>query len=132
MRGTARSSESITMVMRETPARSVWPTVSDSMLKPRRRMSEVTRVSTPGWSSTWTMKVVCMGLSLHVCAGFGDRVGTADHLVQRRAGRHHRVDGVFLLDREVDQHRLARFARGLHRGTHLVALAHRDALDAVG
>src|SRR4051794_14493482 len=120
MRGTARSSESITMVMRETPARSVWPTVSDSMLKPRRRMSDVTRVSTPGWSSTWTMKVVCMDLSLHVCAGFGDGVGTADHLVQRGAGRHHRVDGVFLLDGEIDQDRFPRLARRLHRRSHLV------------
>ncbi len=41
-----------TIVMRETPGFSVWPTVSDSMLKPRRRNSDATRFSTPGLSST--------------------------------------------------------------------------------
>ena len=43
--------------MRETPGRSVWPTVSDSMLKPRRRNSDETRLSTPGRSSTVTTNV---------------------------------------------------------------------------
>ena len=52
LRGTARSSESITMVIRETPGCSVWPTVSDSILKPRRRISDATLVNTPGSSST--------------------------------------------------------------------------------
>ena len=45
------------MVMREMPAVSVWPTVSESMLKARRRNSDATRLSTPGLSSTWTTKV---------------------------------------------------------------------------
>ena len=46
------SSVSTTMVMRDTPGRSVCPTVSDSMLNARRRNNDDTRVSTPGLSST--------------------------------------------------------------------------------
>ncbi len=45
-------STSQTIVMRETPGVSVWPTVSESMLKARRRNSDATRFSTPGLSST--------------------------------------------------------------------------------
>ncbi len=36
------------MVMRETAGSSVGPTDSESMLKPRRRTIEATRLSTPG------------------------------------------------------------------------------------
>jgi hypothetical protein len=45
-------SQSHTIVMRETPAVSVWPTVSESILNARRRNSDATRFSTPGLSST--------------------------------------------------------------------------------
>ena len=47
-----RRRSATTTVMRETPGVSLWPTVSDSMLKPRRRNSDATRFSTPGRSST--------------------------------------------------------------------------------
>src|SRR5450432_1273481 len=52
MRFPAPDWASATMVMRETPMRSEWPTVSEMMLMLRRRKSEATRVSTPGLSST--------------------------------------------------------------------------------
>ena len=52
MRRAPSSSVSTTIVMRETPGRSVCPTVSDSMLNARRRNSDDTRVSTPGLFST--------------------------------------------------------------------------------
>ena len=51
------SSVSTTTVMRETPACSVRPTVSDSMLNARRRNSDATRFSTPGLLSTYTANV---------------------------------------------------------------------------
>src|SRR5579872_7346017 len=49
------------MVIRETPAFSVRPTVKESMLKARRRNSDATRVSTPGLFSTCTTKVLSIG-----------------------------------------------------------------------
>ena len=52
-----RSSVSTTMVIRESPGVSVCPTVSDSMLKARRRNSEATRFRTPGLLSTYTANV---------------------------------------------------------------------------
>jgi hypothetical protein len=42
----------------EMPGRSVGPTASESMLKPRRANIDVMRVSAPGLSSTWT-EIVC-------------------------------------------------------------------------
>jgi hypothetical protein len=38
--------------MRETPTISDVPTLNEWMLNPRRRNSDDTRLSTPGWSST--------------------------------------------------------------------------------
>ena len=46
-----------TRVRRESPARSLRPTVSELILMFRRRKSEATRVSTPGRSSTYATKV---------------------------------------------------------------------------
>ena len=46
------------MVMRDTSGFSVRPTVSESMLKARRRNSDATRVSTPGLFSTYTTYVL--------------------------------------------------------------------------
>src|ERR1700712_4087780 len=98
--------------MRETPAVSVCPTVSDSMLKPRRRKSDEIRFRTPGLLSTYTAKV-CM---ISIRGGFRNGRGTPNHFVQVGAGRNHRIDGVFLLDPEVDE-RAAFTARfGNHRG----------------
>ena len=57
MRRAPELSVSTTIVMRDTPCVSAWPTASDSMLKPRRRQSEATRFRTPGRSSTWTTNV---------------------------------------------------------------------------
>ena len=51
------SSALTTSVMRESFSSSVGPTASESMLKPRRANSEVTRVSTPGLFSTSTDSV---------------------------------------------------------------------------
>ena len=92
------------MVMRETPGRSVWPTVSDSMLKARRRNREAMRFSTPGLSSTYTTKVCSFSPSL-IARPFHQRRGTANHGVQIRARRHHGIDRVFLLDAEIDERR---------------------------
>src|ERR1700704_2881946 len=92
--------------MRETPGVSVWPTVSDSMLKARRRNNDATRFRTPGLLSTYTANVcIFLGLAprLLVLRRLDNRRRPANHLVQVGSGRHHRVDGVFLLDAEIDQ-----------------------------
>ena len=52
MRAAPPSSVRTTTVIRETPAISDVPTLSEWMLNPRRRNSDDTRFSTPGWSST--------------------------------------------------------------------------------
>jgi hypothetical protein len=57
MRLALSRSDSITMVMRETPASLVLPTFSEWMLKLRRRKREATRLRTPGLSSTYTTNV---------------------------------------------------------------------------
>jgi hypothetical protein len=45
---------STTIVIRDIPFFSVWPTVNDSILNARRLKSDATLVSTPGLSSTKT------------------------------------------------------------------------------
>src|ERR1700687_1403982 len=104
---------STTIVMRETSGFSVRPTVSESMLKARRRNSEATRVSTPGLFSTYTTKMFSI-FPLFVCGSFDNRTGPPDHIVQRRTGCDHRVDSIFLLDLEVDQHGALVIARRPH------------------
>src|ERR1700693_660145 len=94
---------STVMVMRETSGFSVRPTVSESMLKARRRNNEATRVSTPGLFSTYTTNMFSI-FPLFVRRGFDNGTGPPDHVVQRRTGRNHRVDGIFLFNLEVDQH----------------------------
>src|ERR1700722_11197763 len=89
------------MVMRETPGFSVCPTVSDSMLKPRRRKSDATRFITPGLFSTWTTSVISM-FSSHVLRSFNQRTGTTNHGVKVSARRHHGEDRVLLFHAEVD------------------------------
>src|SRR5580658_9000292 len=89
------------MVIRETSGFSVRPTVSESMLNARRRNSEATRVSTPGLFSTYTTNVFSIGFS-GIRRRFDDRARSANHFVQRRAGRDHRVHRIFLLHLEVN------------------------------
>ncbi len=47
--------------------------------------------------------------------------------MQRRARRHHRIDRIFLLHLEIDQHRTIVRVRRPNRGNHLVALLHHNA-----
>src|SRR5919198_804534 len=116
------SSVSTTMVMRETPGLSVWPTVSDSILKARRRNSEATRFSTPGLFSTYTTKVFSIRLSVLGC--LHNWTGAANHVVQIGAGRHHRVHRIFLLHLKIDQHRTSMLAGFADGRDHLGALPH--------
>src|ERR1700683_4188676 len=110
MRRAWSSSASVTMVMRDTSGFSVRPTVSESMLNARRRNSEATRVSTPGLFSTYTTNVFSIGFS-SVRRRLDDRVRTANHFVQGRARRDHRVHRIFLLHLEIDQYRTFVFVR---------------------
>ena len=57
--------------------------------------------------------------------------GPLDHVVQRRARRHHRVDGVFLLDAEVHDHGAGRGARVLQGIRHVGAPRDANAGQAV-
>src|SRR5712692_959661 len=122
---------STVMVMRETSGFSVRPTVSESMLKARRRNSDATRVSTPGLFSTYTTNMFSI-FTLFVRRGFDDGTRPPDHVVQGRTGCNHGIDGIFLLDLEVEQHRPVMIARRPHRGQHLRALTYCHAADAVG
>src|SRR4029077_6104869 len=99
MRRAWSRSASTVMVMRDTSGFSVRPTVSESMLKARRRNSDATRVSTPGLFSTYTTNMFSI-FTLFVGRSFDDGTGPPDHVVQRRAGCHHRINRVFLLDFE--------------------------------
>src|SRR2546423_7115839 len=94
------------MVMRAISSFSVGPTVSESMLIAKRRASEATRFSTPGLFSTYATSVCIAVSSLEFARSrFHQRVGgTANHLVQRSARRHHRIHRIFLLHAKIDQH----------------------------
>ena len=100
-----------TMVMRETPGCSECPTVIESMLNERRRSSETTRLSTPGWSSTRTTQ----GVSILHRRLLPFEPLLMQHLGVRRARRHDRPDIRFRLDHEIDQHRAADRSRPLDR-----------------
>ncbi len=108
------SSASTTIVMRETPAVSVWPTVSDSMLK--RAAPEQRRDA--GQHAGLVLDVAPTKV-IHASAPVSTMaLGPPDHVVQVGAGRHHRVDRVLLLDPEVDERpcpgAAARSANGRH------------------
>ena len=45
----------------------------------------------------------------------------ADHLMQRRAGGNHRIDGIFLFHAEFEQHRALGIARQCNRFMHFFA-----------
>src|SRR3954451_2546511 len=107
MRWAPPASVPTTTVMRDTPGVSLCPTVSEVMLKLRRRNSDATRLRTPGRSSTYTVNV-CMvidGALSDIRAGFDDGIGPANHRVQIGARRDHRIDRVLLLDTEVHHDR---------------------------
>src|SRR5579862_4916579 len=62
---------------------------------------------------------------LCVFGGFNQRVAVraANHLMERGAGGDHGIDGVFLLDEEVDQERSFATAGGVHGGQYFGAAA---------
>src|SRR5208282_5330960 len=121
MRRAWSRSASTVMVMRDISGFSVRPTVSESILKARRRNSEATRVRTPGLFSTYTMNVFSMFFSF-VASRLDNRAGPPNHVVQRSAGRDHRIDGVFLFHLEINQHRPLMLARRLDGGHDLGTL----------
>src|SRR6266478_6796804 len=124
------SSVCATMVMRAISSFSVGPTVSESILMARRRAREETRLRTPGLFSTYATSV-CMFSRFLLWLGrrFNERiVRPANHVAQGGASGNHGVDGIFLLDAEVDQHGFRRFARGADGRQHFSALG--DALSA--
>src|SRR5713101_5348871 len=59
-------------------------------------------------------------------------VRPADHVAQGSARGNHGVDGIFLLDAEIDQHGFVRFARGADGGHHFSPLGNALAADAEG
>src|SRR6266581_3064537 len=61
---------------------------------------------------------------------FHKRAGPANHLVQRSAGGNHRVDGIFLLDAEIEKSRFGDFARGTDCGNDFAAGRYALAADA--
>src|SRR5713101_3804969 len=131
------ASEFTTSVIRETPGRSVVPTVSEEMLNPRRRNSDTTRFNAPGRSSTvatnvWATAVFIMSSGLRVGTRFEHRGGAADHVAQVRVGRDHRVDAVFLLDAEIDHGRARGFLRPRDRALDLLAGGDAQAEKPVG
>src|SRR5271155_1617009 len=118
------SSVSTTIVMRETPGFSVCPTVSDSMLKPRRRNSDATRFKTPGLFSTWTTSVISI-FSSQVLRSFNQRTGTTNHGVKIGARGHHWEDRVLLLHAEINHVCTAMFTRVTNRWKHVGTLPDR-------
>src|SRR6266536_528568 len=126
MRRAWSRSASTVMVMRETSGFSVRPTVRESILNARRRNRDATRVSTPGLFSTYTTYVFSMFFSF-VGSGLNDLTRAANHLVQCRPGRDHRIDGIFLFNFEIDQRRTIVLARRLHGGHDLGTLGNRHA-----
>src|ERR1700730_13223550 len=131
------------MVMRETSGFSVRPTVSESILKARRRNSDATRVSTPGLFSTYTTYVFSMcslfvastqhfySPLLLIAGGLDNFTGPPDHLVQRCSRRHHGIYRVLLLHPEIDEHRSVMLPCRPHRGHDLRAVGHGHAANAI-
>src|SRR5258708_24498931 len=97
------------------------------------------RLSTPGRSSTYAMNVRSVSLLMTLSFGsaslvrrrLDDRARPADHVVKVCPGRHHGVDAVFLLDTEVDDHRVLRRARGSDDVDDLLSLRHSQAEEPV-
>ena len=94
--------------MHETPGRSVGPTASESMLKPRRANIVAMRASAPGLSSTQDGERV-----LHGVASTGLLV--LDHVDGGGAGRDHREALLGRIDAAVDHDRAVERERLLER-----------------
>src|SRR6202163_1650889 len=124
------SSVCATMVMRAMASFSVGPTVSESILMASRRAREATRFRTPGLFSTYATSVCMLSSSSSgLGCGFHERaIGAANHFVQGTSGGHHGIDGIFLLDPEIDQDGFGGFARGANGGDYVGARG--DALSA--
>src|SRR5262245_11601777 len=130
------------------------------MLNARRRNRDATLFRTPGLLSTYTANVCVITLPsdheineppsprrsprsenvvslvsfvVHlICRRFDDGVRRrpADHLVEIRPGRHHRVHGIFLLDAEVDERRPTVPAGRHDRAFDVAPLIDRSCLNA--
>src|SRR5215472_10545178 len=80
------------------------------MLNPRRRIMPLTRVSTPGWSSTTSVRsrsldsLPALSLWMPSCV----LIRQLPEVVQASAQRHYRIDVGLGIDAEVDQHRSRR------------------------
>src|SRR6516164_6453684 len=72
-----------------------------------------------------------MFMSVVLC-GLDQHAWPPDHLVERGASWHHWVDGVFLLDTEINQGWAAMLACLLHRGNHIVTMTDRSGPDPIG
>ena len=144
MRRAASSSASMTMVMRETPPRAVRPTVERLDVvaaTPEQRRDAVEDAgqvfdvgderpqTTLGhdWSP-WFGRAARWFIRRR---RLDERTGPADHVVEVRAGRDHRVDAVFLLDAEIDDDGARRGARARDGAFDLFALGDAQAGQAV-
>src|SRR5262249_52280973 len=80
------------------------------MLNPRRRIMPLTRVRTPGWSSTTAVRTRSLdsppALSLWMPSGV--LIRQLPEVVQASAQRHYRIDVGLGIDAEVDQYRSRR------------------------
>src|SRR5208337_3534699 len=66
-----------------------------------------------------------------VVGSLDNRAGPPNHVVQRSSGRDHRIDGIFLFNLEIDQHRPLVLARRLDGGHDAGTLRNCRAPDAV-
>src|ERR1051325_1264835 len=70
-------------------------------------------------------------IQLLVVTSLHQRIRTPDHLMQGSPSSHHRINGVFFLHLEVNQHRPLMFASSLNRRNNLTPTFHRVALNAI-
>src|SRR5580692_2475327 len=74
-----------------------------------------------------------VSLFLWLRRGFDERaVGAANHVAKRCAGGDHGINGIFLLNAEIDEHGFSRFTRRTDDGKHFGALGDALAADAEG
>src|SRR3954453_6521747 len=131
--------------MRDRWSSSVGPTVSVSMLKPRRAKSPAMRVRTPGLFSTRMVRTCLRPVRMPPAASRSSRLMTsclvpgspialALHVARGGARRDHRIDVLLFGHRDVDDD----WARRLERLAHLlderrlVGAAHARAAEALG
>ena len=112
-----------TIVIRETSAFSVRPTVKESMLNataPEQRNDP--RKHALACFPRKPQMYASMSFSIRR-GRFHNRTRPPDHFMQPRARGHHRVDRIFLLDLKINQHRALVRVRGPYRGNHFAPLA---------